>query len=172
MKRFYGVIEKKKRPSLANFVCSSNQASTSSRPPISRSCSMDFWLAPPWSGPFNAPIPPTTDETMSDKVDVMTRANVSAGDVYVNHMPLFHTTGCAILVLGGFGIGATMALAPIFDPAVIVQVIAREKAKFILSKNCNRKFNINKHVFLLVSEHLLSKFSSDFEMREVIIRNS
>lgn len=64
-------------------------------------------------------------------VDVMTRANVKAGDVYVNHMPLFHTTGCAILVLGGFGIGATMALAPIFDPAVIVQVIAREKAKFI-----------------------------------------
>ena len=64
-------------------------------------------------------------------IDVMTRANVNAGDVYVNHMPLFHTTGCAILVLGGFGIGATMALAPIFDPAVIVQVIAREKAKFI-----------------------------------------
>lgn len=64
-------------------------------------------------------------------IDVMTRANVRAGDVYVNHMPLFHTTGCAILVLGGFGIGATMALAPIFDPAMIVAVIAREKAKFI-----------------------------------------
>ena len=64
-------------------------------------------------------------------IDVMSRANVCAGDVFVNNMPLFHTTGCAILVLGGFGIGASMLLAPIFDPDMIVNVIAREKAKFI-----------------------------------------
>ena len=64
-------------------------------------------------------------------IDVMSRANVCAGDVFVNNMPLFHTTGCAILVLGGFGIGASMLLAPIFDPEIIVNVIAREKAKFI-----------------------------------------
>ncbi len=64
-------------------------------------------------------------------VDVMTRAKVEAGDVFVNNMPLFHTTGCAILVLGGLGVGATMLLAPIFDPEMIVRVIAREKSKFI-----------------------------------------
>ncbi len=64
-------------------------------------------------------------------VDVMTRGNVQAGDVFVNNMPLFHTTGCAILVLGGLGVGATMLLAPIFDPEMIVRVIEREKSKFI-----------------------------------------
>ena len=64
-------------------------------------------------------------------IDVMTRGNVQAGDIFVNNMPLFHTTGCAILVLGGFGVGATMLLAPIFDPEMIVRVIAREKSKFI-----------------------------------------
>jgi len=64
-------------------------------------------------------------------VDVMTRANVEAGDVFVNNMPLFHTTGCAILVLGGFGVGATMLLAPVFDPDMVINVIAREKAKFV-----------------------------------------
>lgn len=64
-------------------------------------------------------------------IDVMARGSVQAGDVFVNNMPLFHTTGCAILVLGGFGVGATMLLAPIFDPDTIVRVIAREKSKFI-----------------------------------------
>ncbi len=64
-------------------------------------------------------------------VDVMARGNVKAGDVFINNMPLFHTTGCAILVLGGFGVGATMLLAPIFDPEMIMRVIAREKSKFI-----------------------------------------
>jgi fatty-acyl-CoA synthase len=47
-------------------------------------------------------------------------------------MPLFHTTGCAILVCGGLGVGATMLLAPMFDPDVVVDVVARERARFIL----------------------------------------
>ncbi|MEM6537624.1 MAG: AMP-binding protein [Pseudomonadota bacterium] len=64
--------------------------------------------------------------------DVMERAGVEAGDSFVHNMPLFHTTGCAILVLGGLARGATMLLAPMFDPTMIVNVIAREKTKFIL----------------------------------------
>ena len=64
--------------------------------------------------------------------DTMTRGGVTAGDVIVHNMPLFHTTGCAILVLGSLSVGATMLLAPIFDPAMIVRVIEREKSKFIL----------------------------------------
>ncbi len=58
--------------------------------------------------------------------DSVTRAGVRAGDSFVHHMPLFHTTGCAILVLGGFGLGATQLLAPVFDPDMIVRVIERE----------------------------------------------
>ena len=64
--------------------------------------------------------------------DTMTRAGVRSGDSFVHNMPLFHTTGCAILVLGGLGVGATMLLAPIFDPEMIIRVFEREKTRFLL----------------------------------------
>lgn len=65
-------------------------------------------------------------------LDAMERGGVEPGDAFVHNMPLFHTTGCAILVLGGLGSGCTMLLAPMFEPAVIANVIEREKTKFIL----------------------------------------
>ncbi|MCA8897369.1 MAG: AMP-binding protein [Hyphomonas sp.] len=65
-------------------------------------------------------------------IESMTRAGVRQGDSFVHNMPLFHTTGCAILVLGGLGVGATMLLAPMFDPEMIVRVIERERTNFIL----------------------------------------
>jgi fatty-acyl-CoA synthase len=65
-------------------------------------------------------------------IEVMKRGGVGPGDVFVHNMPLFHTTGCAILVLGGLAVGATMLLAPMFDPNMIIKVIEREKSKFIL----------------------------------------
>ncbi len=64
--------------------------------------------------------------------DTMTRAGVKPGDIFIHHMPLFHTTGCAILVLGGLGLGATMLLAPVFDPEMITRVMEREHPRFIL----------------------------------------
>ena len=64
--------------------------------------------------------------------DAMSRAGVGAGDHLIHNMPLFHTTGCAILALGGLGVGAAMLLAPIFDPAMIIRVVERERIKFIL----------------------------------------
>jgi fatty-acyl-CoA synthase len=64
--------------------------------------------------------------------DYMARNGVGAGDVFVHNMPMFHTTGCALLALGGVAVGATMLLAPMFDPDMIVRVIARERATFIL----------------------------------------
>ncbi len=64
--------------------------------------------------------------------DSMARAGVDPGDTFVHHMPLFHTTGCAILVLGGMARGATMLLAPIFDADMVVRVIERERPKFML----------------------------------------
>ena len=62
----------------------------------------------------------------------MERAGVKAGEEFIHNMPLFHTTGCAILVLGGLSVGATMLLAPMFDPKLIVDVISRERARFML----------------------------------------
>lgn len=64
--------------------------------------------------------------------DAMTRAGVRPGDAFIHHMPLFHTTGCAILVLGGLGVGATMLLAPAFDPDMIIRATARERTRFML----------------------------------------
>ncbi|KAA1191910.1 AMP-binding protein [Pseudohalioglobus sediminis] len=65
-------------------------------------------------------------------IDTMQRAGVEPGDAFVHNMPLFHTTGCAILVLGGLGVGATMLLAPLFEPAMVARVIERERTRFIL----------------------------------------
>jgi fatty-acyl-CoA synthase len=64
--------------------------------------------------------------------DAMARAGLEQGDCFVNNMPLFHTTGCGILVMGGLGRVGTMLLAPMFDPAIIVEVIERERTKFAL----------------------------------------
>lgn len=64
--------------------------------------------------------------------DTMTRGGVERGDVFIHNMPLFHTTGCAILVLGGLAVGGTMLLAPVFDPVMIAEVTEREKSKFVL----------------------------------------
>ncbi len=65
-------------------------------------------------------------------VDAMRRGGVEQGDAFIHHMPLFHTTGCAILALGGLGTASTMLLAPMFDPAVVVKVMERERVKFVL----------------------------------------
>ena len=35
--------------------------------------------------------------------DFMVRNGVGPGDVFVHHMPMFHTTGCALLALGSVG---------------------------------------------------------------------
>lgn len=63
--------------------------------------------------------------------DTVTRSGVKTGDVFIHYMPLFHTTGCAILALGGLNVGATMVLTPLFDPALAVRLIEREKATFL-----------------------------------------
>lgn len=63
-------------------------------------------------------------------LDTMRRGGVKQGDPLIHYMPMFHTTGCAILVLGGIASGATLFIAPMFDPVMAVKVIAREKPKF------------------------------------------
>lgn len=63
--------------------------------------------------------------------DTNARDGMSAGDVFVNYMPLFHTSGCGLLTLGGLAHGATMLLAPLFDPAMIVKVFERERVKYM-----------------------------------------
>lgn len=65
-------------------------------------------------------------------IDAMERGGMEAGDKIVHHMPLFHTTGCAVMVLGVLSSVSTMLLAPVFDPVMIVKVISRERVRSVV----------------------------------------
>jgi fatty-acyl-CoA synthase len=65
-------------------------------------------------------------------LDSASRWGVGLGDQIVVMMPLFHTAGCGILVLGGLANGATLLLAPGFDPQMIARVIESERPQFVL----------------------------------------
>ena len=64
--------------------------------------------------------------------DTVGRWGVAAGDQTLVIMPLFHTAGCALSVLGGLANGAVLLLAPGFDPEMLVRVIERERPGFFL----------------------------------------
>ena len=68
---------------------------------------------------------------VQNSLDTVTRSGVGAGDRFIHYMPLFHTTGCAILTLGALNVGASMYLTPVFDPALAVRLIERERATFL-----------------------------------------
>ena len=59
------------------------------------------------------------------------RIGLTAGDVYVNPMPLFHTAGCAMGVLGGVAQGAVQIPIRAFDPAAVLDVCERERASVL-----------------------------------------
>ncbi|MEO7365848.1 MAG: AMP-binding protein [Sphingomicrobium sp.] len=63
--------------------------------------------------------------------DTMRRLGLRPGDTFLQMMPVFHTTGCAVCLLGPIGAGATVLLAPMFDPEMIVAVIERERPGFV-----------------------------------------
>jgi fatty-acyl-CoA synthase len=56
------------------------------------------------------------------------RFEVEAGDVWLNPMPLFHTGGCVLAVLGALSARATQVLVPAFDPGLVLQLIEEERA--------------------------------------------
>ncbi|MEM9705010.1 MAG: AMP-binding protein [Pseudomonadota bacterium] len=64
--------------------------------------------------------------------DTVARLNFKPGEKSLNFMPLFHTTGCAVHVLGVLGSGGNMALQPMFDPMVSAKVIEREKIELMV----------------------------------------
>ena len=65
-------------------------------------------------------------------LDAVGRWGVAAGDQMLVMMPLFHTAGCGLLVLGGLANGATLLLAPGFDGEMIARVIDRERIDYVL----------------------------------------
>jgi fatty-acyl-CoA synthase len=55
------------------------------------------------------------------------RAGLLVGDVTVNPMPLFHTAGCVMSVLGTLSVRGTLVLPPAFDPALQLRLLEEER---------------------------------------------
>ncbi len=60
------------------------------------------------------------------------RLGIQPGDVYVNPMPMFHTAGCAMGVLGCAQSLAVHAPVLAFDPAAVLDLIEQERAAWLL----------------------------------------
>ena len=56
---------------------------------------------------------------------VLERAGVRDGDVTLTAMPLFHTAGCVLCVLGAVSKLATQVLVEAFEPGLVLQVMER-----------------------------------------------
>ncbi len=58
------------------------------------------------------------------------RVGIPDGAVWLTPMPLFHTGGCVMGVLGALNRRATLVLMPMFDPAGFLELIERERCWF------------------------------------------
>ncbi|WP_130618011.1 AMP-binding protein [Dyella amyloliquefaciens] len=62
----------------------------------------------------------------------LSRMGPRAGDIYLNVMPLFHTAGCSIGVLGCVQWRCQIVLARLFEPNHILSVIERERVDLFI----------------------------------------
>ena len=60
------------------------------------------------------------------------RLGLAKGSVQISPMPLFHTAGCAMSVLGAVANEGTLVLPPFFDPALVLELIEDERADAVL----------------------------------------
>lgn len=59
------------------------------------------------------------------------RAAVDYGDVWLNMMPMFHTSGCAMTVLGGIQQGCHLVSIRIFQPDIACRLIEQHQVNMI-----------------------------------------
>ena len=60
------------------------------------------------------------------------RCGVDSDSVWINIMPMFHTSGCGMVTLGCLQAGCKMILVSLFDPEMVVQLIETQRASIIL----------------------------------------
>jgi acyl-CoA synthetase (AMP-forming)/AMP-acid ligase II len=60
------------------------------------------------------------------------RLGLERGSVVLSAMPLFHTAGCVMSVLGAAVTRGTLILPPYFDPGLLLELIAAERAEMLL----------------------------------------
>src|SRR4051794_11959668 len=60
------------------------------------------------------------------------RLELALGSVQISPMPLFHTAGCVMSVLGTLANEGTLVLPPAFDPGLLLELIESERASHIV----------------------------------------
>jgi acyl-CoA synthetase (AMP-forming)/AMP-acid ligase II len=60
------------------------------------------------------------------------RLALAPGNVQLSPMPLFHTAGCVVSVLGTLASEGTLVLLPFFDPGLVLELIEAERAEVLL----------------------------------------
>ena len=57
----------------------------------------------------------------------LARLGCRTGDTYLNMMPMFHTAGCSIGMLGSVQLRCRLVMARLFEPGTMLAVIERER---------------------------------------------
>jgi acyl-CoA synthetase (AMP-forming)/AMP-acid ligase II len=60
------------------------------------------------------------------------RLALAPGNVQLSPMPLFHTAGCVVSVLGTLASEGTLVLLPFFDPGLVLELVEAERAEVLL----------------------------------------
>ena len=63
---------------------------------------------------------------------VPARLGLASGSAYLSAMPMFHTGGCVMSVLGAITTRAALILPPYFDPGLMLELIAAERPETLL----------------------------------------
>jgi len=63
----------------------------------------------------------------------LTRLGAQAGDTYLNVMPMFHTAGCSIGLLGSVQLRCRLVMARLFEPANMLSLIERERVNLMIA---------------------------------------
>lgn len=62
----------------------------------------------------------------------MLRAGAQRGDTYLNIMPMFHTVGCSVGMLGSVQLHCRLLMVRLFDPVNVMALVASERATLLI----------------------------------------
>lgn len=60
------------------------------------------------------------------------RLGLVTGTVHLSPMPLFHTAGCVMSVLGSIACRGSLVLPPMFEPGLLLELLQAERAQYVL----------------------------------------
>jgi acyl-CoA synthetase (AMP-forming)/AMP-acid ligase II len=66
------------------------------------------------------------------RLTYLDRLALEPGNVQLSPMPLFHTAGCVMSVLGSIASAGKLVLPPFFDPGLVLELVDAERAEVLL----------------------------------------